>query len=100
MSAPSHGAWRELLAHALARAVHAVAVELRVGTRDVHELEEAELRLRLREADRAHAGGVDRDHLARLDVAHVVRATMSSAHVSLASTQPPSVLPSTSGRKP
>ena len=39
---------RELLAHALARGVHALAVELRVGARDVDELEDAELRLGLR----------------------------------------------------
>ena len=64
----------ELLAHALARAVHALAVELRVGAGDVDELEQAELRRGLGEPDRAHAGRVDRDQLARLDVADEVRA--------------------------
>ena len=64
---------RERLAHPLTRPVHAVPVELRVGTRDVDELEEAELRSGLREADRTHARRVDRDELTGLDVADVVR---------------------------
>ena len=55
MSASARRLAGELLAHALAGAVHALPVELRVGTRDVDELEQAELRRRLREADRAHA---------------------------------------------
>ena len=54
--------------------MHALPVQLRVGTRDVDELEQAELRSGLRVADRAHAVGVDRDELAGLDVADEVRA--------------------------
>ena len=54
--------------------MHTVAVQLCVRPRDVHELEDAELRLRLRKPDRAHAGRVDRNHLSGLDVTHVVRA--------------------------
>src|SRR5207249_7584200 len=65
---------RELLAHALAGAVHALAVELRIRARDVHELEQAQLRVRLREPDRTNARGVDRDQLPGLDVTHEVRA--------------------------
>jgi hypothetical protein len=49
-------------------------VELRVGTREVDELEQAELRCRLRVADRTDAVGVDGHQLTRLDVAHEVRA--------------------------
>ena len=40
----------QLLAHALARRVHAAAVEHRVGTREVDELEQAQLRVGLGEA--------------------------------------------------
>ena len=64
----------ELLAHALARRVHALAVQVGVGTREVDELEQAELRRRFGEVVRAQPGRVDGHHLARLDVAHVMRA--------------------------
>ena len=65
---------REFLAHALPGEVDALAIEVRVGPRDVDELEDAELRLGLGEADRTHARRVDRDQFAGLDVAHEMRA--------------------------
>ncbi len=65
---------RELLTHALARRVHALAVEVGVGTGEVDELEQAELGVGFGEALRVHARRVDHEHLARLDLAHEVRA--------------------------
>ena len=68
------GLTRQRLTHALPGRVHALAVEHRVGTREVDELEEAELRVGLGVALRVHARRVDDEHLARLDLAHEVRA--------------------------
>ena len=66
---------RELLAHALARRVHALAVEARVRAGEVDELEEAQARLGLGvPVLAAQARRVDHHHLARLHVADVVRA--------------------------
>ena len=63
--------------HALAGGVHGLAVELAVGAGEVHELEEAELRLDAVGRERveaAHAGGVDDDHLAGRELPHEVGA--------------------------
>ncbi len=65
------------LAHALAGAVDLAAVQHAVGSSEVHELEQAELGvdpLRGERPQRPDAGGVDDDHLARLDLADEVRA--------------------------
>ena len=54
-----------------------LAVEHTVGAREVHELEEAQSRVDPLSVERVHAAvavGVDDDHLARLDLAHEVRA--------------------------
>ncbi len=65
----------ELLSHPLTRRVHALAVEVRVGPREVDELEQAELRVGLGEAEVVvQTRRVDHDHLARFDFAHEVRA--------------------------
>ena len=75
MSAVDRRLAGERLAHALARRVHAVAVEARVGAGEVDELEEAQPRVGLGVAVLApQARRVDHDHLAGLDVADVVRA--------------------------
>ena len=81
---------RELLAHALARRVHAVAVEHGVGAREVDELEQAELGVGLGEAccvctPDASITIISPGSTSRTKCAP----TMSSAAVSLASTQPP-----------
>ena len=65
------------LAHATTGAVHFAAVELGVGPGEVHELDEAQLgvdALGRERTQRANAGGVDHDHLARIDFAHEVGA--------------------------
>ncbi len=65
----------ECLAHALARRVHALAVEVGVGPGEVDELEEAELGIGFGEALAVvQARRVDDDHLAGLDLAHEVGA--------------------------
>ena len=70
-----HRLSRELLAHALARRVHALAVEVGVGPGEVDELEEAELGVGLGEALAVvQTRRVDHDHLAGLDLAHEVGA--------------------------
>ena len=81
--------------------VHALAVELRVGTRDVDELEEAELRV----APRRSGSSARRSRRSRPSRrarrrGRSARRRCRARRVSLASTQPPSVRPSTSGRKP
>ena len=92
---------RELLAHALARRVHAVAVEHGVGTGEVDELEQAELRVGLGEAVLACTPDASITTISPGSTSRTKCApTMSSAAVSLASTQPPSIRPSTSGQKP
>ncbi len=65
---------RQLLAHALTSRVDALAVEHRVGTREVDELEQTELRVGFGEPGGVDARRVDHDHLARLDLAHEVGA--------------------------
>ena len=81
-----------------------LAVELGVGPGEVDELEQAQLRVDALGGNGrtdADAVGVDHDHLARLDLAHEVRADDVERRASRdASTQPPSSRPSTSGRKP
>ncbi len=64
----------ELFAHPLPCGMHAAAEQVRVGPREVHELEEAELRVGLGEPVLAHARRVDHQHLAGFDLSHEVRA--------------------------
>ena len=62
----------QLLAHAPSRSVDLAAVEQGVGPGEVHELDQAQggrHALAREGAQRPHAGGVDHDHLARLDLA-------------------------------
>ncbi len=61
---------REAPAHRDARRVHGPPVDRRVGAREVDVLEDAPGALGGCEALRAQAVGVDRDELARLDLAH------------------------------
>ncbi len=59
------------LAHPPPRLVEVATHEVRVRSGEVDELEDAEVLLRLGEADRARAAGLaEDDHLARLDLAH------------------------------
>ena len=68
---------RELLAHADACLVHALAVEAAVGTGEVDELEQAQVgidRIGAERVQRAHAVVVDDHHLAGLELTHEVGA--------------------------
>ena len=70
------GLAREPLAHPHARVVHLHPVELGVGSREVEELPDAERAAvrPLERLDRVQAVGVGEDELARLHLAHELRA--------------------------